>query len=242
MSPALRELTSETLADQAYVALRRAILDGELERGQKVTERGLAALLSISATPVREAIRRLEQDRLVERTGSRSLRVAEVSDRAVLEVGLIEGTLRALAARLAATNAAEGQIARMGKALDDADAAVAQITTAVAAGEADDAMVRRQAEKALACVRQFHDLVDRACGNDLLLHLLSTAEAFTYSDRVEALHDQIATRRDQGPTARFADHRSIYEAIVARDPDRAESLMRAHAREGAAAVAATTES
>jgi DNA-binding GntR family transcriptional regulator len=59
----LPQLTiSATLGDQAYAAIREAIVSGVLQRGQKVTERGLAESLDISATPVREALR-LEQDR-----------------------------------------------------------------------------------------------------------------------------------------------------------------------------------
>ena len=68
---ALQGLTSETLADQAYEALRAAIISGELASGEKITERGLAERLSVSPTPVREALRRLEQDRLVVRQGPR---------------------------------------------------------------------------------------------------------------------------------------------------------------------------
>lgn len=100
---ALPQLPSPvTLGDQAYAAIREAIVTGSLERGEKVTERGLAESLNISATPVREALRRLEQDRLVERTGPRSVRVAEFGEDELREFTMIEDVLRALAARLAA--------------------------------------------------------------------------------------------------------------------------------------------
>ncbi len=69
----LTHLSAPTLAVQAYEAVRQAIVDGSLARGEKVTERGLADLLNTSPTPVREAIRRLEQDRLLERRGLRTL-------------------------------------------------------------------------------------------------------------------------------------------------------------------------
>ncbi|WP_308216130.1 GntR family transcriptional regulator [Pseudonocardia humida] len=91
--------------DQAYAAVREAIMTGVLPRGGKVTERGLAESLKISPTPVREALRRLEQDRLVKREGPRSVRVAQFDDAESLQITMIEDALRALAARLAAVNA-----------------------------------------------------------------------------------------------------------------------------------------
>lgn len=233
MAKTLRELTSTTLADQAYGALRGAILSGELARGQRVTERGLAELLSISATPVREAIRRLEQDRLMERTGPRSVRVAEVNDRTMSELALIEGTLRALAARLAADNATDAQLARMGKALDAADVAVDALAESTLARSG----ISGPAAKALSHVREFHRLVDQACGNEILMHLLSMVEAFTFDERVAAPHDRMDGEGDGGPAQRFAEHRQIYEALLAHDGDQVESLMLRHARAGAAALA-----
>ena len=69
----LETLVNDTLADRSYRTIRAAITTGELRPGQKVTERGLAERLSVSPTPVREAIRRLEQDGLLERSGPRTV-------------------------------------------------------------------------------------------------------------------------------------------------------------------------
>ncbi|NJA60895.1 GntR family transcriptional regulator, partial [Streptomyces sp. NEAU-H3] len=113
---------SETLGDQAYAAIRDAIVSGDLVRGQKVTERGLAESLDISATPVREALRRLEQDRLVERTGPRSVRIAKFAAEELREFTLIGDSLRALAARLAAEKSTAAERRAMRAALDGADA------------------------------------------------------------------------------------------------------------------------
>ncbi|WP_312867376.1 GntR family transcriptional regulator [Amycolatopsis pithecellobii] len=60
----LSKLRSDTLADRTYKAIRNAIVTGAIRAGEKVTECGLAAQLSVGPTPVREAIRRLEQDGL----------------------------------------------------------------------------------------------------------------------------------------------------------------------------------
>ena len=92
------QLTATTLANQAYTTLRQAILDGALARGQKITERGLAEMLNISPTPVREAMRRLEQDRLIERQGPRTVTVAAFDDDEKADIATIETVCDALAA------------------------------------------------------------------------------------------------------------------------------------------------
>src|SRR5258708_38809449 len=61
----------DSLAERAYRALREQIATGGLAPGERVTERGLGLQLGVSARPIREALRRLEQERLVERGASR---------------------------------------------------------------------------------------------------------------------------------------------------------------------------
>src|SRR5260370_7707324 len=91
-----------TLSGQAYVVLRRLITEGVLAQGARVTERGLATQLGVSPTPVREAIRRLEHERLLERLDGRALTVARPSFRRLYELNQIEAALRGVAAGWAA--------------------------------------------------------------------------------------------------------------------------------------------
>ncbi len=225
MSQALRELSSETLADQAYEAIHRAIATGELARGTKITERGLAVDLGVSPTPVREALRRLEQDRLVERTGPRSVRVAQPEAGTVQELSMIQSRLRSVAARLAATNATDADRREMARALDKADAGMAAMPNQPGA---DMRELAAAAQRVLAAVREFHAIVDRACANEMLQHMLRMTEAFTTEDRQQAL-GRMVTAAEQGRiTARYSQHREIYDAIVAGDGDRAEQLMLSH--------------
>ena len=232
MTRSLRGLTSETLADQAYEAIRTAIASGELKRGEKITERGLAERLSVSATPVREALRRLEQDRLVERTGLRSVRVAAPDAQTVIELSLIEATLRAVAARLAAENATEHDLRAMATALDAADAERDALLAQDGSRNKDQATA---VSRLLLHLREFHAVVDRACGNDILLHMLGMAEAFTLEERLQSLRDRDAPSPAQD--ARFAQHRALYDAIIARDGALAEELMLRHTREAGVELA-----
>ncbi|MFE4215598.1 GntR family transcriptional regulator [Streptomyces sp. NPDC056844] len=217
---------SATLGDQAYSAIREAIISGDLERGAKVTERGLAESLDISATPVREALRRLEQDRLVERTGPRSVRVAKFAEAELREFTMIGDSLRALAARLAAEKSTAAQRRAMRAALDRADGLHAQVDGA-RPGSSDE---RGAIEGILSCMREFHALVDRAGGNATLLQMLDMVDAFGSDERRSSVLSEIAGDRREAVRERYRQHRAIYDAIAAGDGDLAAELMSAHSR------------
>lgn len=223
----LPHLTSPaTLGDQAYTAIRAAIINGTLARGEKVTERGLAESLDISPTPVREALRRLEQDRLVERLGPREVRIAKFDDNELLEITKIEDALRALAARMAAEKATDAQLKEMRALLDHADDLRGRVGTG-ASGSAEE---REIVVQILDDMRQFHGLVDRASGNPTLIQMLHMVDAFGADERRRSVLSEVSGARRTAIETRFQQHRAIYEAIAARDCDLAEDLMRAHSR------------
>jgi DNA-binding GntR family transcriptional regulator len=224
----LVQLSAPTLADQAYSALREAIVAGELSRGEKITERGLADRLHISPTPVREALRRLEQDRLVERIGPRSIRVADFDDADLVEVTAIEDTLRGLAARLAAQHATSGELARMEAELDAAEAVLEKVTSQARPSKK---AVAASAEKAFEHTREFHRLLDEASHSKLLLHLLQMVEAFDTTQRRVVLRRQLAAGDVEAMATRFPDHRKIFEAVSGGDEVLAEQLVLKHCRD-----------
>jgi DNA-binding GntR family transcriptional regulator len=228
MTSLLSELTAPTLADQAYIAIREAIVDGELARGQKVTERGLASRLHVSPTPVREALRRLEQDQLIVRTGPRSMRVAELHETDAEQVSAIEDNLRGLAARLAARTATESQLAGMAAELAAAD----QIFDKLAEQpNPSDKAAAAAADRIFTHTRQFHAMLDQASNSPLLQRFLHMVEAFDASHRRRALRLQLTRGEIEQLKSRYPQHREIYDAVAARDEDRAESLMLKHVRE-----------
>lgn len=216
----LPHLVSATLGDQAYLAVRTAIISGQIARGEKVTERGLAERLNISPTPVREALRRLEQDRLVLREGPRSVRVTDFAADELRSITMIEDTLRALAARLAAERATAEELEAMRVPLERAE----ELSALLIDGGPIDTVSDVQ-----AALKQFHAAVDRAAGSGTLAHMLTMVDAFNYEERRRAVADQIAVDPDR-VAERFRQHRQIFEAIVARDADEAERLMRLHSR------------
>ena len=210
---------SASLGDQAYATVRQAIMTGVLARGEKVTERGLAESLNISPTPVREALRRLEQDRLVIREGPRSVRIAKFDDGELLQITMIEDALRALSARLAAENATEAQIEEMRRSLERAE----QLSEGYTWTERTEERVMQVG----AALREFHAAIDRASGSPTLIHMLNMVDAFNYDERRRLVVEQIAVD-PEAVNQRFRQHREIFEAIVARDADESERIMREH--------------
>ena len=207
--------TGPTLSDQAYRALREEITTGKLEPGQRVTERALAERLGVSPTPVREALQRLEHERLIERDAVRSIRVAEPSVARQYELALIEVALRGVAARLAAERATEREIMRIVEACDRADALAGE-------GTWTEARIR----DVLTVTRGFHRLIDEAAHNHTLIDMISTVTAFDWAFRLrwsaESHPDEASVRRS------LEQHRRVAMAIHARDGKAAEEAMRAH--------------
>ncbi|MEO3853786.1 GntR family transcriptional regulator [Acrocarpospora sp. B8E8] len=217
---ALSHLTSETLADQAYAALRLAIANGELAWGEKITERGLATRLAVSPTPVREALRRLEQDRLVERTGPRSLRVVRLSPETLAEIREVEVQLQGLIARFAARHIDAETLAQLDSVLAEADPLRA---TLVRINDAGGTLPPETVQRLLAALRRFHTIVEEAGANPVLAGLLEQARAFSPAVRVESALAQL-TATDGA----YEEHHLLLQALHAHDESRAEQIARHH--------------
>jgi DNA-binding GntR family transcriptional regulator len=211
----VRKLTTgPTLSDQAYLALREGITTGHFEPGAKLTERFLADELGVSPTPVREALRRLEHERLIERDTVRTIRVADPSIDRLYELTLIEAALRGVAARLAAERATGAERAEILRMCDRAEAM----------WDAPDLEAR--VPDLLTLTRRFHRLVDLAAHNEHLIDMIATATAFDWAFRVKwSAH----VHRDAASLHRSLDqHRTVAAAVRQGDGDTAERVMREH--------------
>jgi DNA-binding GntR family transcriptional regulator len=217
----------DTLADRAYRSLRDAITAGELRSGQKVTERALAEQLAMSPTPVREAIRRLEQDGLLERTGPRTVRVSPIRDAAIQDLAEVEVGLRGMVARFAARHATPEQIDELDAILDEADDQLIVIKQRHGAGQD----VTRHLHKLLDTMQRFNDAVDACAHNPVLIRLLDQARVFSRAERrarklERALHDE-AFGLD-----RWSTHRELVRALRERDSVAAEAVVIRDSRGG----------
>ena len=203
----LQDSGAVTTADAAYQALRQGILQGDLAPGERLRSDALANDLRVSRTPVREALRKLEAEGLVERAGS-GLIVREFSEKDLTELFYVREALEGMAARLAAENATPGEIDEIREMLDDMEA------------------VRQRGD--VAALRpltgEFHQLICRAAHNERLLQSLKSLLEHVRQMRTSTLY--VAGR----PVEALKEHRDLLAAIVARDPGRAEELARAHRR------------
>jgi DNA-binding GntR family transcriptional regulator len=212
----VRKLTTgPTLSDQAYRALREEITTGELKPGQRVTERALAQHLGVSPTPVREALQRLEHERLIERDAVRSIRIAEPSVAKLYELSQIEVALRGVAARLAAERATDQEVRRILEACDRAEALAGR-----------PGWTTSRVPEILKLTRGFHQLIDEAAHTETLIDMISTATAFDWAFRVRYSAD---SHPDLASLDRsLQQHRSVAAAIEARDGQAAGEAMRRH--------------
>src|SRR5688572_21947987 len=120
MSRALEEkVQARSLVDVVAERLEAAIVDGSLEPGSKLSEQALAASLGVSRGPLREAIRRLEGRRLLERTPNIGVRVAKLSLKDLHEVLQVREALEGMACGLAALNMTDAELDALDQLLDE---------------------------------------------------------------------------------------------------------------------------
>ncbi|MDE3100676.1 MAG: GntR family transcriptional regulator [Chloroflexota bacterium] len=202
-----RERTAASSASEAvYDALREGILHAELPPGARLGEEELARRFGVSRTPVREALLRLEADRLATRAPRRGYVVQRITAGEVLEVYAVRQVIDGLSARLAAVAALPAHVVHL-RWLND------ELRSAERSGDA-----KRTAEVNVT----FHEFIAEAAGNEYLLRF------------VREIHDSV--RRFPGTTltwgrrgsAAYQEHKDLIAAIDAHDPDRAERTAREH--------------
>jgi DNA-binding GntR family transcriptional regulator len=203
----------ESLAELAHDEIRERIATRRLVPGQRLTERSLAIALGMSPTPVREALRRLEQEGLIAKQGPRTITVVEHSPQALAELQYAEVVLRAAAARFAASKATPAQVSELREL-------VHEIERAALGGIPEDV---------LAAAGRFDALVARIADNPLVTGLARSAEVVGRDRRLQAVTVMLMRRRDIG-TRHLRAHRDLVDAIAAGDGDRAEDVARAHLR------------
>jgi DNA-binding GntR family transcriptional regulator len=191
------------LADQAYLAIRGLIVSLELAPGAVIDERALMERLGIGRTPVREALRRLAQEQLVEVFPRRGMFVTGVDVRDLARISEVREALEPEAARLAAERATDDDREELEALLDEI-------------GSSADLMVLDE---------RVHRAVYSAAHNDLLettlgqYHVLALRIWVIALDRAHELEEAVEA------------HRDLLQAILDGDGDGAAELMRAHVRD-----------
>ncbi|MFO7544177.1 MAG: GntR family transcriptional regulator [Trueperaceae bacterium] len=201
-----------TVAEGVYLRLRHELVAGRLEPGRRLREQELAEALAVSRTPVREAVRRLAHEGLLELEANRGVRVPELRSDEAAATYEVRERLERMAARLAARHA------------DDAGREALRARLKATETLADDEPVAH-----VLADDAFHGTIARLSGNPVLAELVERL-----ADRVVRV--KVLTRDlDVSDMAR-AQHREIAEAILAGDEHRAELAMSRHIRSNLAIV------
>ena len=186
--------------DRAYLAIRELIVSLELAPGAVIDERELMQRLGLGRTPVREALRQLAQEQLVEVFPRRGMFVTGVDVRDLARISEVRAALEPEAARLAAERATDEERDELTKLGD-------QIERGADLMELDERIHR-----SIYAAAHNH-LLEKTLGEYYVLGLRIWMIAL---DRAEALEDAVEA------------HRDLIRAIVVADGDRAASLMRDH--------------
>lgn len=200
---------TETLSEHVFRAIQTAIIQGEIAPGTKISEQELASRYGISRGPLREAINRLEGQKLLIRIPHVGARVVSLSEQELIELYEIRESLEGMACRLAAERMTPEEIESLYKILDthakdpDFQAGVGYYQQE---GDFD-----------------FHYQIIKGSGNTTLQRMLCD-ELYQL---VRMYRIQFSTTPNR-PKQAFTEHYRILEAIADKDGELAELLMRRH--------------
>ena len=218
--PLFHRQDAPPLRDLVYDAIRDAILDGTLASGERVKERNVAAQMGVSTTPVKEALRRLEQDGLIVSRPRRGAVVSEAALTSIQEIIEIRASLEGLTVRLAAEKMNDAEREELSQQLDE----MRRLT-----GESTDQSALEEANA------RFHHLFREAARNSFLHRFLDYLEPFDRSVRHHALLVAAEARRG------LDEHARVCAAVVAGHGTEAEQLMQNHIRRTIKFVVSSTE-
>lgn len=194
------------LREVIFNTLREAIIVGELKPGERLMEVQLADKMGVSRTPVREAIRKLELEGLVNMLPRKGAHVADLSAKDIMDVLEVRSTLDGLATTLAASRITEEE-------LKELKHVQAQFVNYV---EKDNLQgsIKKDVE--------FHELIYRASRNEKLIQIANNLREQVQRFRVIYLKDFSNTREI------IREHSEIVEAISRKDVDTAQKVAQRH--------------
>ncbi|MGI5162830.1 GntR family transcriptional regulator [Spirillospora sp. CA-253888] len=195
------------LAERAYEELRSAILESRLTPGTALSVPALADQMNLSRSPVREAVQRLIHDGLATHVPHRGAEVSSVDVEDLRQLYVVRESLEGLAARLATERLDVPALAEL-------EAILAEHEQVVAEGGGEGAHIRQD--------MRFHQAIRNLSGNGHLIDILDQLQGRAHL----GLHS--LWRHPHAPRLALTEHRQIYEAMAAGDPDAAERAARNH--------------
>lgn len=207
------------LRDVVFNTLREAILKGELQPGERLMELQLASKLGVSRTPIREAIRMLEQEGLAVTVPRKGAEVARMTLKDMEDVLEVRDALDELAAQMACERMTAEQL----QALKDTKKEFEEILESGDVKKIADVDVR------------LHDIIYEATDNARLIALLGNMREQLFRYRVECL------KNPENYPALIAEHNAIVDALEARDKVKVTEAMHEHVANQAVSVKAVIQ-
>jgi DNA-binding GntR family transcriptional regulator len=197
-----------SLRNKVFKYIKSQIINGVYGPGDSLLESKLADELGVSRTPIREAIRLLELEGLVETTAKKGATVLGISRKDVQDIYAIRQLVEGLAARWATSRLTPPEIKELQKTFDLMEF-FAQ---------------KQDAEEIAELDNKFHHIIYEASGSKILKLTLGNLHQYVQMARVKSL--QIHERLPQT----LEEHHAVLEAFLAKDPDAAEKALAYHAR------------
>ena len=194
------------LRDAVFMSLRKAILTGKTNPGERLTEVKLGKILGTSRTPIREAIRLLEQENLVTIIPGSGARVSRMTVSDLQDVMEVRSALEQLSAGLACERITEEEKAELYEAYN----------AFVRSTQSEDSIMIADADV------RFHNLILKAAKNQKLGKILDGLADNIYRYRYEFI------REDGHYEDLIREHKELYEAVISGNREVAEKSARSH--------------
>ena len=204
----MREFKTTSLADQVFEKLENDIIQGVYPKGEILTELKLVEQMGVSRTPIREALRRLEQERLIADTGKGSM-VLGITEDDILDIMNIRQQIEGLATYYATVNMTPEGREVLSHIVDLQDFYFSK----------GDLEHLRQVDD------EFHDTICRLSKRTVIYDTLSPLLRKTRRYRRQAMQDAERNKKT------MKEHRAIYEAIMSGNAELAQQLATEHIAE-----------
>ena len=199
---------SSSLRRRIFSQIQNDILNGVYEPGDNLIETKLSEELGVSRTPVREALRQLELEGLVQSVPNKGVTVKGVSAEDIRDIYTIRMLIEGLAARWAAEKITPQELEELKEAVD-----LEEFYT-----------MKNDYGRLLKLDTRFHDIIFKASKSMPLMHTLSTFHHYVQKAR------KISMSSPNRAMEVLTEHKAIMQAIIDKDADRAEKLTTEHVR------------